>query len=116
MRTLVRALGQDIANSQKGISLMKTAEGGIQGIIHSLRTMKALAINSANDHNSDEDRKILQEEFSSRMAEIDDLASTTNYSGKILLDGRYWYREIEGVKELDPAVPQQLYHGYSTAC
>lgn len=94
LRTLVRALGQDIENSQKGITLVKTAEGGIQGIIDSLRTMKELAINSINDHNSEEDRRILQKEFSSRMAEIDELASTTNYNGKILLDGRYWYKEF----------------------
>lgn len=93
LRVLVRALGQDIENSQKGITLVKVAEGGIQGIIDSLRTMKELAINSINDHNSEEDRRILQKEFSSRMAEIDELASTTNYNGKILLDGRYWYKE-----------------------
>ena len=93
LRILVRALGQDIENSQKGITLVKVAEGGIQGIIDSLRTMKKLAINSINDHNSEEDRRILQKEFSSRMAEIDELASTTNYNGKILLDGRYWYKE-----------------------
>ncbi len=105
LRILVRALGQDIENSQKGITLVKTAEGGIQGIIDSLRTMKELALNSLNDHNSEKDRKILQKEFSSRMAEIDELASTTNYNGKILLDGRYWYREGgtsngKGVNEL----------------
>lgn len=97
LRTLVRALGQDIENSQKGINLVKTAEGGIQGIIDSLRTMKELAINSINDHNSDEDRKILQKEFSSRMAEIEDLASTTDYNGIILLDGRW--RQTAGTGE-----------------
>lgn len=89
LRTLTRALEQDIENSQKGINLVKTAEDGIQGIVDSLRTMKELAINSLNGHNSDEDRKILQKEFSSRMATIEDLASTTNYNGIILLDGRW---------------------------
>ena len=97
MRVMIRSLDQDIENSQKGISLVKTAEGGIQGIIDSLRTMKELAINSLNDHNSDEDRKILQKEFSSRMAEIEELASTTDYNGIILLDGRW--RQISGEGE-----------------
>ena len=95
LRSLVRALGQDIENSQKGITLVKIAEDGIQGIVDSLKTMRELAINSLNDHNSDEDRKILQKEFSSRMAEIDEIASTTNYNGKILMDGKYYYREIK---------------------
>lgn len=97
MRVMVRSLGQDIENSKRGISLVKTAEGGIQGIIESLRTMKELALNSLNDHNSDEDRKILQKEFSSRMEEIEELASTTDYNGIILLDGRW--RQISGVGE-----------------
>ena len=97
LRTLVRALGQDIDNSQKGINMVKTAEGGIQGIIDSLKTMKELALNSLNDHNSDEDRKILQKEFSSRMAEIEEVASTTNYNGIILLDGRW--RQMAGAGE-----------------
>ena len=88
-RTLVRALGQDIENSQKGITLVKTAEGGIQGIVDQLRTMKELALNSLNDHNSDEDRKILQKEFSSRIDGIDEIASSTDYNGIILLDGRW---------------------------
>ena len=97
MRVLVRSLGQDIENSRRGIHLVKTAEGGIQGIVESLRTLKELALNSLNDHNSDEDRKILQKEFSSNMAEIEDLASTTNYNGIILLDGRW--RQISGTGE-----------------
>lgn len=97
MRVMIRSLEQDIENSQKGISLVKTAEGGIQGIIDSLKTMKELALNSLNDHNSDEDRKILQKEFSSRMDEIEELASTTDYNGIILLDGRW--RQISGEGE-----------------
>ena len=92
MRALVRSLNQDIENSQKGMNLVKTAEGGIQGIVDSLRTMKELALNSLNGHNTDEDRKILQKEFSSRMENIEDLASTTNYDGIVLLDGR-WKRD-----------------------
>ena len=65
MRVMIRALNQDEENVKKGITLINTAEGGIQNIIDSLRNMKELALNSANDHNSDIDRKILQKSFSS---------------------------------------------------
>lgn len=112
MRAMIRSLGQDIENSKKGISLVKTAEGGICGIIDSLRTMKELALNSLNDHNSDEDRKILQKEFSSRMEEIEELASTTNYNGIILLDGRW--RQLSGEGETVTHIRTETVTEYET--
>lgn len=93
MRTMIRALGQDLDNSTKGIDLVRVAEGGIQSIINELRDMKAMALDSANAHNSDEDRAILQKVFASRMEEIDDIASITNYNGRILLDGT-WHEPL----------------------
>ena len=95
MRVMVRSLGQDIENAKKGIDIVKIAEAGMQDIVNELRDMKAMAINSANDHNSEADRAILQREFASRMESIDDIAATTNYNGKVLMDGRYWYKEYE---------------------
>ena len=89
MRVRIRGLEQDIINSQTGSNLVRTAEGGIQNIIDNLRDMKEMAIKSANDHNTDADRATIQKEFAQRMAEIDDIAATTNYNGKILLDGSY---------------------------
>ena len=89
MRAMIRALNQDEENVKKGITLIRTAEGGIQNIVDSLRNMKELALNSANDHNSDIDRKMLQKSFSSYVKNIDDIASTTNYNGKFLLNGNY---------------------------
>ena len=89
MRVRLRSLEQDIENAQTGKALVKTAMGGIENIQDNLREMKAMAINAANDHNTDADRATLQKEFSQRMEQIDDIAATTNYNGKILLDGRY---------------------------
>ena len=97
MRVMIRSLGQDIENAKKGIDLVKIAEEGMQNIVDQLRDMKAMAIDSVNDHNSDADRAILQKEFASRMAGIDNIASTTNYNGKILMDGRYWYKEYDDI-------------------
>lgn len=91
MRVLTRALGQNIENSQKGIDLVNTAERGINGIVDELRNLKRMALDSANDHNTDLDRATIQKEFSSRMEEIDDIAATTNYNGIYLLDGRWNY-------------------------
>ncbi len=95
MKTMIRSLGQDIDNAKKGIDLVKTAEDGIDNIVDQLRTLKALAINSANDHNAETDRATLQKEFNRRIEEINDIAGETNYNGKILLDGRYRYQEYD---------------------
>lgn len=89
MRVQIRGLEQDIANAQTGTNLIKTAEEGIQEIINNLRSLKELALNAANDHNTDLDRETIQKEVDSRLATIDDIAATTNYNGRILLNGHY---------------------------
>ena len=90
MDVMVRALEQDRVNSETGRNMIGVAEGGIQEIINNLRSMKEMAINAANDHNSDVDRAIIQKEFSSRMQTISDIAAETNYNGRFLLNGDYY--------------------------
>lgn len=89
MREQIRSLLQDNQNVQNGSALFKIAEGGINNIVEELRHLKELAINAANDTNTDQDRAIIQKEFSQKMANINDIATTTNYNGKTLLDGTY---------------------------
>lgn len=89
LRSLEGALGQDIDNAKTGNNLVAVAEGGIQDIIDIMREMKEMALNSANDTNNDLDRATLQKDFSKRMEVIADIAATTNYNGKLLLNGDY---------------------------
>ena len=84
------SLAQDIDNVKTGGKLVAVAEGGIQEIVNNLREMKAMALNSANGHNTDLDRATLQKEFSSRMDTVTDIAATTNYNGRLLLNGDYY--------------------------
>ena len=103
MDVMIRSLGQDICNTKTGQSILKTAEGGIQEIINNIRSMKELAINSANDTNTDWDRATIEKEFSSRMTTIADIAATTNYNGKLLLNGEYYEpREVDVTPVIDP--------------
>ena len=89
MRVQLRALSQDIENVQTGHNLVATAEGGIQEIIENLRYLKEKAINAANDHNTDADRELIQKEVNQRIDEINDIASSTTYNGRVLLNGNY---------------------------
>lgn len=87
MREQLRALQQDQQNVQNGSSLFRVAEGGIDTIIQNVRRIKELAINSANDSNTDTDRKTIQKEVDASLKTIDDIAIGTEYNGIKLLDG-----------------------------
>ena len=89
MREQIRSLEQDIQNVQNGASMFKTAHGGMENIVDELRSLKELAINAANDSNTDADRAIIQKEFDKRRDTIDDIATWTTYNTKPLLDGTY---------------------------
>ena len=89
MRVQIRGLDQDIENVKNGKSLLAVADGGIQNILDELRSLKELAINSANDHNSDQDRATIQKEFDQRKTQIEDIAEDTNYNGIPLLNGMW---------------------------
>ena len=98
MREQIRSLMQDDQNVQNGSSLIRTAERGIDLIVQELRNLKELAIDAANDSNTDEDRRTIQKEFDARTATIDEIAIGTNYNGKILLDGRYNREGVQPTK------------------
>ncbi len=112
MRVRIRGLYQDEQNVKNGKALLHVAEGGIQNIVDELRSLKELALNSANDHNTDLDRVTIQKEFDSRKANINDIASETNYNGKILLDGRYGRKKLPNLTMSEPTgVTQTLSSG-----
>ena len=122
MRVRLRALEQDTRNTQTGASLLKVAEGGVQSIIEELRTLKELALNAANDTNTDADRATIQKEFDQRRANIDNIAEETNYNGKILLNGTFRctvegvpYRELIGTDTQTSTVTSGPVHTEDTA-
>ena len=89
MQVQLRSLGQDIENTKTGRSMLNVGAGGIEKIVEELRGMKQLAINAANDTNTDADRATIQKEFDQKKQDIADIVATTNYNGKLLLDGTY---------------------------
>ena len=89
MRAKIRGLEQDVQNVQNGASLLQTALGGIQSIVDELRELKELAIDAANDSNSDEDRAIMQRVLKQKQANIDNIATSTTFNTKSMLDGKY---------------------------
>ncbi|MCL2033996.1 MAG: flagellin [Oscillospiraceae bacterium] len=88
MRGQIRGLAQATQNAQNGISLIQTAEGGLNETHAILQRMRELAVQSANGTFKDEvDRDNIQKEVVALKSEIDRIASSTNYNGIQLLNG-----------------------------
>jgi len=80
-------LMQAQSNAQDGISLVQTANGGLQTIQNLLQRYRQLAVQSANDTNTTSDRQALQAEGTQITSEITQIATTTQFNTKNLLDG-----------------------------
>ena len=62
LRAQTSGLNQATSNAQDGISLIQTAEGALNETHSILQRMRQLAVQSANDTNSAEDRGQIQKE------------------------------------------------------
>ena len=83
----VRGLDQAQRNAQDGISMLQTAEGGLSETQNILQRMRELAVQAATGSMSTSNRKALQAELDQLIAEVDNVARTTNFNGIKLLDG-----------------------------
>ena len=89
MRGQIRGLNMASKNAQDGISLIQTAEGALNEVHAILQRMRELAVQSANDTNTDDDRNNLQLEIDQLIEEIDRIAETTEFNTQALLDGNF---------------------------
>src|SRR5579883_3460511 len=80
-------LTQASSDAQDGISMIQTASGGLQTTQQLLQRMRQLAVQSANDTNTTTDRQALQAEADQINQEITQIATTTQFNTKNLLDG-----------------------------
>src|SRR5690554_3083804 len=96
MTSQIMGLNQAVRNAQDGISVAQVAEGALQEVTNSLQRIRQLAIQSQNGINSTADRLALQKEVSALKTEIGRIASTTQFAGMNLLDGKYNERFLVG--------------------
>ncbi len=87
MRSQIRGLTQASANSNDAISLIQTAEGGLQESEDILQRMRELAVQSSNGTYTDEDREQIQYEVDALKAEVDRISQATEFNEMKLLDG-----------------------------
>jgi flagellin len=89
MRAQVRGLDQASRNAQDGISLIQTAEGALNESHAILQRMRELAVQSANDTNTTQDRTELQKEVTELVGELDRIGANTEFNTQKLLDGSF---------------------------
>ena len=82
MESNVRANTTVTRGIYDGISLMQTAEGGLDGINDILHRSRELAVQAANGTLSDTDRASVNAEYKELRAEIDRIATSTEAFGK----------------------------------
>jgi len=87
MRGQIRGLDQASRNAQDGISLIQTAEGALNETHSILQRMRELAVQSANDTNTLDDRKEIQKEIEQLKAEVNRISDTTEFNTQKLLNG-----------------------------
>lgn len=87
MRAQINGLEQAQSNAQDGISMIQTAEGALQETENILQRMRELAVQSANDTNTSEDRGEIQKEIDQLSSEITRISESTEFNTKKLLDG-----------------------------
>ncbi len=90
----VRGLNRAALNTNDGVSVIQTAEGGLEEMHTVLGRMRELAVKAANDVNFEEDRDAIQEEIKALAAELDQIAATSAFNGEKLLNGNLTRRSL----------------------
>jgi len=85
MTSQVRGLNQAVRNANDAISMIQTAEGALGEVNNMLQRIRELAVQSANDTNSDADRGFLQKEVDDLLAEIDRVGANTQFNNMNIL-------------------------------
>ena len=95
MEAQIREHNQAIRNVNDGISMAQVAEGGMQEAMNTLQRMRELAVQASNDTYSSSDRANLETELDQLKAQLNSIASDTEFNGQKLLDGSLTGKKIQ---------------------
>jgi flagellin len=83
-----RSLRMATRNANDAISMVQTAEGGLNETSNILTRLRELSIQSASDSMSDQDRGYLALEYDQLVQEADRISKVTSFNGRQLLSGK----------------------------
>jgi flagellin len=83
----IRSMQQANRNANDGISLIQTAEGGINEVSNILLRLRELSVQAASDTVGDVERGFTNKEFQALKGEVDRISQVTKFNGTNLLNG-----------------------------
>ena len=95
LRAQSKGLGQAIKNANDGIGIIQTADKAMDEQVKILDTIKTKAVQAAQDGQTTETRKALQQDITKLMEELDNIAGTTSFNGKQLLSGQFTNQKFQ---------------------
>jgi flagellin len=87
LKAQVRGLNQAERNANDGISMIQTAEGGLNEISNILNRMRELSVQAASDTVGQQERQFTNLEYQNLKQEIERISQVTEFNGRKLLDG-----------------------------
>lgn len=89
MNAQLEGLSAANRNASDGVSVIETADGALTEVSDMLQRLNELAIKAANGVESENDRKIIQEEVDSILEEITRVSEATEFNAQKLLNGEF---------------------------
>ncbi len=105
----IRSSNQAARNATDGVSLIQTAEGGLNQISDILIRLRELGIQSASDTVGAQERQFADLEFQNLIAEIDRISQSTEFNGKKLISGEGESLEFQVGVNNNPEVDRIVY-------
>lgn len=87
LKANIRSLKQADRNANDGISMVQTAEGGLNEVSSILTRMRELAMQTSSDTVGDNERGMSNMEYQNLKLELERISQVTEFNGKKLLNG-----------------------------
>ncbi|MEM0951853.1 MAG: flagellin [Cyanobacteria bacterium P01_H01_bin.74] len=87
MNAQIRGFDMATSNVQQGISMLNTADGGLQQITQSLQRIREIGVLASNGTTSTAQFSAYQAELQQELANIDAISASTRFGDNVLLDG-----------------------------
>ena len=114
LRGHIRGLRQAKRNSDDGVSLIQTAEGGLNEISNIIIRLRELSIQAASDTVGDTERGFSNIEFQNLLEEVQRISQGSEFNGRKLLDGSGGVVEIQVGIHNDPTNDRIKYDATTT--